>query len=101
MVDLHQEVLDAEGFQDLLHDSQNFCIWNHCIVLPCNVEIALVELSKPTFGDGGLISTIDLPDVESFDLLDVRIVSHEAGEGDSEVVSESALLPPLVFQVVD
>lgn len=83
MVNLHHKLIHAHSLQYLLHDGQNFGIRNHKIVLSRNVEIALVKLSKSAFVHGGLVPSINLPDMESLNLLNISIISHESCEGHS------------------
>ena len=101
MVDLHKKIRHLQSLENFLHDSKYLRVGDHRIVFSSNVEVALVELSVSAFGDGWLVSTVDLADVESFDFLDVGVVSHEASERNSQIVSEGAFFSSLVFQVVD
>lgn len=87
MVDLDQEIIYAKSFQNLLHDSQYFCIRNHSVIFASDVKIALIELSEPALGDSWLVSSVDFPDVEPFDFLNVGVVGHETGERNSQIIS--------------
>lgn len=71
-----------------MHNCQHLGVGNHRIVFSCNIEIALVELSIATFGDGRLVPSVYFTDMEPFYFLDVGVVGHEAGEGDGQIVPQ-------------
>ena len=87
-------------FKYLLDDPQYLSVWQHGVVLACNVKVALVELAHTAFRHGRLVSSVDLGDVVAFDVLR-RILGAEAREGNGEVVAQRADLAALVGKVVD
>lgn len=86
MVDLNNEVLDVQSLQNLLHNRNDFGIWNHRIILSSDIQITLVKLSESSFSHDRLVPPVYLADVESFNFLYVRIVCHESSKWNSQVV---------------
>ena len=101
MVNFDQEAIHSHGFQNFLHDSQDFRVRDHGVIFASDVEIALVKLSESALVDCGLIPSINFSNMESLYFLDIGVVGHEPGEGNSEIVSQTALLATLVLQIVD
>ncbi|KAI6766463.1 hypothetical protein HG531_011685 [Fusarium graminearum] len=91
----------AKPLKDFCDDAENLGVGQHGVVGSSNVEIALVEFSHTALGHGGLISTVDLGNVVSLDVLDLLVHGEEAGEGDGQVISQGADLTTLVGEIVD
>ena len=70
MVDLYCdiEIQRLEGFDD---NTDDLGVADHRIVFAGYIEIALMELAKPTTGDCRLIPAIHLSDMVSFHLSNV------------------------------
>lgn len=51
----------------LIDDFDDFGIWKHGVIGSGDIEVALVELPKPSFGHFGLIASVDFGDMVPFD----------------------------------
>ena len=101
VINFHQEIFDINGFQDFLHDTENFRIRDHWIVAACNIKVTLIKLSVSTFCHDWLISSVDFSNVESLDFRNVCVHGHESCKWDCQVVSEGAFLSALVLKVIN
>lgn len=101
VVDLDSELPlpPRQVLKHLLDDPQNLGIGQHGVELARNVKVALVELAHAPLGHGRLVSSVDLGNVVSLDVLD-GILGAEARERDGQVVSQGADLTALVGEVV-
>lgn len=86
--------------EDGVNDLEDLSIWEHGVVGPCNIEIALVEFSVSSLGHVWLISSVDLGDLVPLDILDI-FQGHIPGEWHSQIVSEREEFSTLIFEIVD
>ena len=100
MVELDLEITDAELSEDVDEDLEHLGVGDHGGVIASDVKIALVELPKAALIHLGLVSSVDLSDVESLNLFH-SLRCNESCKRNSQIVPERGKFTALVLQVVD
>ena len=99
VINIYFEV-NAEALEQLAKDFEHFSICYHWERRPGNVEVALIEFSKSAASHVGLVSSVDLANLEPLELVQI-MHGHESCKGNSEIVPEAQWLAAIGGNVVD